>query len=201
MSSIENLLHTFRHSWSNVSLAYWLKYPHPSRPDVQGFDVVKREFDPETYTLKTTRVGLIRSSWPTWINSFLGDSMIFIEEAVIQPKQNRMELNGRNLTCSNIIELRERCLYCASSENPAWTTFQQEATVSAPGFSTSYVEGVIRSIFSKNSQKGKELMENVLSSLPQPTNNISNNSVNGKTTKHLSEAVIPTENMIKSFKG
>lgn len=175
MPLIESILHTFRHSWQNVSLAYWLKYPHPSRPDVQGFDVIKREFDPETYTLKTTRIGFIQSSLPDWVKSIMGESMVFVEEAIIQPKEKRMELNGRNLTCSNLIELKERCLYSASPENDAWTSFQHEASVSSFGLSAYYLEGFIRTTFCKNAQKGRELMENILSSLPQHITNVNRN--------------------------
>lgn len=47
--------------------ASWKKYPDPRRPDILHVDVVNKEFDPETYTLTTTRLVFSQGPIPIWL--------------------------------------------------------------------------------------------------------------------------------------
>lgn len=48
MGHVEVLLHSFPLPWEDISLASWMKYPNPARPDVLGLDVLDRHFDHDT---------------------------------------------------------------------------------------------------------------------------------------------------------
>ncbi len=57
MGHVEVLLHTFPVTWEDISLASWMKYPHPTRPDVLSVDVLDRHYNHETGKLAARWLG------------------------------------------------------------------------------------------------------------------------------------------------
>jgi len=161
MVVFETLTHTFKHAWNEISFANWRKYPNPARPDVVSVDLLKRDFNPSTGVLNTTRLVIMKPSIPSWLLKITGsDFWYFIEEATIDPKNNKMELCAKNISFRQFIEMNETCTYTPHAENKAWTQFQQEGRVSAFTFGISrMVEDFCVNTFKQNASKGRELME------------------------------------------
>lgn len=158
------LSHTFEHSWRDISLASWKKYPCDKRKDVVQLDLLEREFDPETGILKTTRLCQAKSLAPMWVNKLLGTPkwVFFIEHAEIDPRNNRMVLQSRNLTWSSWISMKEQCLYTPHPKRADWTDLEQTATVAVSSLSfpiASRLEKYLTSTFNSNAERGREVME------------------------------------------
>jgi len=164
MPKLETLSHTFQHAWPTISFASWLKYPSPARPDVVCVDLLRRDFDTETGELRTTRLVTIKPSIPGWIQAVIGTSYCyFVEEAIIDPKNNKMVLKAKNISFGQFLEMQETCTYTQHSENKDWTQFSQEGKVTS--FSTGLgrmVEDFCLKTFKTNATKGRELMENAV---------------------------------------
>ena len=58
-----------RHSWEDISLASWKKYPSENRPDVLSVDLIDRHFDPETGILTSTRLVIMQDKLPRFLQS------------------------------------------------------------------------------------------------------------------------------------
>lgn len=162
MVLIEILKHTYEHSWEDISMASWKKYPSPSRPDVLSVDLVEKSFDPKTGILKTKRVVALNLGIPQWISRIVGcpSRCYFLEEAEIDPINKKMVLVGKNLSLRNYIEMKETCTYTPHPENKQWTFFEQEAAVKAFYYGLSgKVEEFGAQVFRNNAHKGRELME------------------------------------------
>lgn len=56
------------HTWQEISLASWRKYPCDSRPDVLAWDLVDYHVDEETGVLTTKRVLYNKSQCPKWLS-------------------------------------------------------------------------------------------------------------------------------------
>jgi len=156
--------HLFRHSWRDVFLASWKKYPCPSRPDILSIDIVNKNFDPERQVLTTTRLVTLKSTAPSWLQPVLGGSLCwFVEEAVIDIKNQKMVLYSKNINFKSLFSLEESCTYVPSSENPDWTQLKQIARASAHVFGIAgAMEDFAFSKFDKNQIVGREIMENAI---------------------------------------
>eukprot|EP01112_Ceratiomyxa_fruticulosa_P001835 TRINITY_DN11_c0_g1_i1.p2 TRINITY_DN11_c0_g1~~TRINITY_DN11_c0_g1_i1.p2 ORF type:complete len:182 (-),score=31.19 TRINITY_DN11_c0_g1_i1:102-647(-) len=175
MPLLETLTHTFKHPWKDISLASWRKYPNPNRPDVLNVDIIKRELDPVTGILRTTRLIIVRGSTPKWLEAILGSSQcFFLEDAEIDPRNNTMILKSRNLSFNNLLELEETCTYTPHTENPTWTHFKQEAKVTAFPFGIAgKMEAFCLQNFKKNAVKGRDIMEQAISLVREEAEHIS----------------------------
>jgi len=164
MPALEELTHTFKHPWKDISLATWFKYPNPSRPDVLCVDMLNREFDADTGVLRIRRLLTLRVAIPFWLEKITGGARcFFVEDAVIDPNNNRMELTGKNVSWSQLVEMKEHVTYSTSSENKDWTHMKQEAKVSVFSFGLQRkVEDICIKNFKDNAWKGRELMEQAI---------------------------------------
>eukprot|EP01120_Amphizonella_sp_Union-15-10_P005257 TRINITY_DN159_c0_g1_i1.p1 TRINITY_DN159_c0_g1~~TRINITY_DN159_c0_g1_i1.p1 ORF type:complete len:307 (+),score=62.55 TRINITY_DN159_c0_g1_i1:131-1051(+) len=156
--------HIFLHSWKDVFLASWKKYPSHRRPDILSIDLINKEFDPEAQVLTTTRIVSIKSNMPAWLQPILGGSMCwFLEEARIDMKNNTMTLLSKNLSFETLIRMDEGIIYKPLKANPAWTSFEQHAKVSAFVFGVSRkMEEFAFSRFYQNADIGKDILETVV---------------------------------------
>ncbi|PRP84236.1 hypothetical protein PROFUN_08436 [Planoprotostelium fungivorum] len=162
MVTTETLDHTFQHPWSKIALASWHKYPHPSRPDVESVDLIRRDFDPKTGVLFTTRLMTIKYNAPPWMSRFMGKSprAYFIEDTMIDPINKRMVMKSRNATFDSILVLQEKITYTADEQNGEWTKMKQEAKVTAfPYLVSKKIEEFSVKEFTQNAKKGRDLME------------------------------------------
>eukprot|EP01129_Flabellula_baltica_P000678 TRINITY_DN10646_c0_g1_i1.p1 TRINITY_DN10646_c0_g1~~TRINITY_DN10646_c0_g1_i1.p1 ORF type:complete len:263 (-),score=47.89 TRINITY_DN10646_c0_g1_i1:81-869(-) len=159
--------YTFKSSWRDVFLASWLKYPCDSRPDILSVDIIKKEFDSENGTFKATRLITIKNVMPNWIGYFytVSDKCYFIEESILDVKNQEFVLKSRNLTYGNLVNMLEVCTYTVNNLNEDWTNFHQlyrSTMQSAIMGVTSKIENYLTDTAISNSVKGREVMEKAI---------------------------------------
>jgi hypothetical protein len=162
---VEELInHTFKHSWEDVFLASWRKYPSPKRPEVRSVDIINKMFDKEKGILKTTRLIVCESALPKWLSVFAKcNTAVFLEEAEVNCKTKQMTLQSKNITLDCLIKVEETCTYTIDSENSNWTHLKQIAKATAFTFPVANkVEEFIVNRFKHNAAQGREIMENAI---------------------------------------
>eukprot|EP01103_Thecamoeba_quadrilineata_P005356 TRINITY_DN15172_c0_g1_i1.p1 TRINITY_DN15172_c0_g1~~TRINITY_DN15172_c0_g1_i1.p1 ORF type:complete len:180 (-),score=11.24 TRINITY_DN15172_c0_g1_i1:125-664(-) len=162
MPKFETLSHTFRHPWSEVSLASWRKYPCEARPDVLSVDLVEKNFNTETGVLSGKRFLVNKSQIPSWISRMFGCNglLLFCEEFQVDPINKKMVLKSRNLSFTNMIQSEETCTYTIDPENQQWTAFKQEMKVTAfPHGFASKIENYSATKFREYAGVGRSIME------------------------------------------
>ena len=169
MPHVSKTQHTFKHRWSDVFQASWKKYPNPRRPDILHVDVINKEFDPEKGTLTTTRIVFSKGPIPLWLRPIFGQAVaVFVEEAVMDPKNKTMKMLGVNHTFDSIVKTEELCTYTPNEENEEWTDFTQQAKVTSfASYGASKVEDFILKQFKENASKGREIMEMAIQRVEQ----------------------------------
>jgi len=153
-----------------ISLASWKKYPNPARPDVLHIDLVKRELDPNTGILYTTRLVAIKSFLPSWLERLFGYNprLYFVEEAMIDPKNHKMILKSKSLSFSSIIKMEEQCKYVPHPQNSKWTLFEHQGKVTASPLGISRkIEDFCAQTFRQNATNGREIMEQAIAKIKQ----------------------------------
>jgi hypothetical protein len=81
--------------------------------------------------LVANRIISCQSAVPKWIQSF-GVSCVFTAETtIVDPKTKRMILKSRNITGSSMLVVEETCVYSQHPEREEWTSYKQEAKISA----------------------------------------------------------------------
>ena len=171
------LSHTFQHSWESVSLAYWLKYPSPERPDVLSVDLIDRHFDPETGILTAKRLITSRLPFPSWLVKVvpwdLNSDCLALEEAIIDPSQKSMTLTAQNITFSSLMRLTEKCQYVADQESPQLSTkLIQEAETESDLFwaVARRVESWSLQSFQEKAMLGRKIMDETSSRIRDELN-------------------------------
>jgi len=159
--------HTFAHPWQTVVQAAWRKYPNPLNPAVVGIDVVDRNIT-NNGILKTHR--LISTEWglPNWAIRILGaDRTCYASEhSEVDPKQQMMTLQSRNLTFCNELSIVEKLTYCPHPSEPNSTLLKQEAVVTVHGIPlSSYFEDFVARTISSNANIGRQAMEYVINKI------------------------------------
>jgi len=172
MVAFELLTHIFQHPWRDIFYASWRKYPCSDRPDVLSVELLKKRFDADTGILYTTRLLTLKTCMPGWMERITGggsSNAYFIEEAVIDPKNNKMTLYGRNISFNQVLLSEETCTYTPHPDQPnEWTHFKQEAKITAFPYGVSrQVENWCVSLFRQNASKGRSIMENAISRVKQ----------------------------------
>merc|ERR1711974_536279 len=110
MPIAKNINHTFEHSWEDISMASWKKYPSETRPDVLSVDLIERSFDPETEVLTSTRLVIMEDKLPRFLQPIFGNNKcICLEESTVDRKNKIMTLKSRNLSYDNIVKIEEIC--------------------------------------------------------------------------------------------
>jgi len=169
-----SLHHTFKHSWQEIALASWKKYPCPSRPDILSVDIIRRDYDPSTQTLSSTRLLTNKTQIPSFINFVMGlgnsDVGFFVEESIVDPVNKKMVMKGRNITFSNFIQVEETCTYTPDPKNENWTMFKQDVSIKVVPYEnipkvTRLIEEFSIKKFTENALKGQAVMEQTIANL------------------------------------
>ncbi|KAI9227295.1 MAG: PRELI-like family-domain-containing protein [Piptocephalis tieghemiana] len=158
----------FEHAWSDVTLAFWLRYPNPFSSHVLAADVVSRRVDPETQYLHTTRLLLKRGVVPKWGQRFFRQNEAYIlEESVVDAKGQRMVTRTRNLNHKKMMHVAETQRFNVDPRNPEWTRVTTEVKFeSSVGWGlTGRIEGFGLSKFRDNAKRSREGMNLVLERL------------------------------------
>eukprot|EP01117_Protostelium_nocturnum_P011666 TRINITY_DN4245_c0_g1_i2.p1 TRINITY_DN4245_c0_g1~~TRINITY_DN4245_c0_g1_i2.p1 ORF type:complete len:166 (+),score=36.37 TRINITY_DN4245_c0_g1_i2:209-706(+) len=158
MVTSETLYHIFKYPWTTIALSSWKKYPHPSRPDVENVDLIRKDFDEKSGTLQTTRLLTMKlNQLPSWFERILGNASpraYFIEDTFVDPKNKIMILSSRNVTFEKIVRLDEICTYTIDPNNGQWTQMKQEAKVTAfPPFISHKIEEACVGTFKQNASR------------------------------------------------
>lgn len=158
--------HVFSHPWETVTQAVWRKYPNPHNTAVVGTDVLDRHV--ENGVLHTHR--LISSRWglPSWAQKILGADRICYgyEHSEVNPSEKTMTMRTRNLTFSNTVSLDERLVYSPDPTDNEKTVLHYETIVTVMGVPlSSYMENYLLNSITKNSFKGRDALEFVISKI------------------------------------
>lgn len=161
----------FDYSWEEVSTSNWRKYGpwNEKTPHVIAVDTLSRKVDPDTGILRTERLITCKQSTPKWVNTLLGgqDTSIVYETSYVDPTAKKVTLCSMNLTWSDLINVRETCIYQPSTSSPGnKTVFLQRAEVTALCGGWQKIRNSIEQAtverFQQNAMKGKEGFEMVL---------------------------------------
>jgi len=160
--------HIFHHSWETVTEGQWQKYPNPHNQAVIGTDVVDRRV--ENGVLHSHRI--ISSDWglADWAQRLIGANRVCYasEHSTVDPRSRVMEMNTRNLTFCNIVNMEEKMTYTPHPEDVSKTLLRQETVVTVQGVPlTSYMEGIIVNTVSNNASKGRVAIEWIVNKLGQ----------------------------------
>lgn len=161
----------FDYSWEEVSTANWRKYGpwNEKTPHVIAVDTLSRTVDPETGILRTERLITCKQSTPKWINTILGgqDTSHVYETSYVDLREKKVTMCSMNITWSDLLSVRETCVYQPSSTAPgAKTMFQQRAEITALCGGWQKIKNSIEQFtverFQQNAARGKEGFEMVL---------------------------------------
>jgi hypothetical protein len=187
----------FDYSWEEVSTSNWRKYGpwNEKTPHVIAVDTLSRSVDPATGIvsdsffhmsiwhapplspskktnlpqLRTERLITCQQSTPKWIQTILGgqDTSMVYETSYVDPVAKKLTLCSMNMTWSDLLNVRETCIYepVASSPNDK-TAFTQRAEITALCGGWQKIKNSIEQFtverFQQNAAKGKEGFEMVL---------------------------------------
>ncbi|KAF2635901.1 MSF1-domain-containing protein [Massarina eburnea CBS 473.64] len=178
----------FDYSWEEVSTSNWRKYGpwNEKTPHVIAVDTIARTVDPQTgivspnttsalssvltaSQLRTERLITCRQSTPKWINSLLGgqETSHVYETSYVDPSAKRVTLCSMNMTWSDLLNVRETCIYEPSASSPTQkTNFMQRAEITALCGGWQKIRNSIEQFtverFQQNAAKGREGFEMVL---------------------------------------
>jgi len=161
----------FDYSWEEVSTSNWRKYGpwNEKTPHVIAVDTLSRSVDPATGILRTERLITCQQSTPKWIQTILGaqDTSMVYETSYVDPVAKKLTLCSMNMTWSDLLNVRETCIYqpVASSPNDK-TAFTQRAEITALCGGWQKIKNSIEQFsverFQQNAAKGREGFEMVL---------------------------------------
>ncbi|KAF2185402.1 MSF1-domain-containing protein [Zopfia rhizophila CBS 207.26] len=161
----------FDYSWEEVSTSNWRKYGpwNEKTPHVIAVDTLSRTVDPNTGILRTERLITCKQSTPKWINQILGgqDTSLVYETSYVDSASKKVTMCAMNMTWSDLLSVRETCMYQPSSAAPdAKTQFIQRAEITAFCGGWQKIKNSIEQFtverFQQNAAKGKEGFEMVL---------------------------------------
>ncbi|KAF2256416.1 MSF1-domain-containing protein [Trematosphaeria pertusa] len=161
----------FDYSWEEVSTSNWRKYGPWNKlsTHVIAVDTLSRAVDPETGILRTERLITCKQSSPKWINSLLGgqDTSLVYETSYVDPTAKKVTMCSMNMTWSDLLNVRETCVYSPSGASPdAKTLFEQRAEITALCGGWQKIKNSIEQFtverFQQNAAKGREGFEMVL---------------------------------------
>ncbi|KAL1922581.1 uncharacterized protein VTP21DRAFT_10120 [Calcarisporiella thermophila] len=163
--------HSFKYDypWSNVTYAFWVRYPNPFASHVHSVDVLDRTVDPVTGVLRTTRIILKSGKLPKWAPRGIvkNTEAFIIEESEVDPHTRTMVTRTRNLSHARVMSVEETQTFRPHPDNREWTEVTTEArVVSRLGFGlTGRIEGFGVKRYSDNTAKSRMGMLHVLQML------------------------------------
>jgi len=152
--------HEFKHPWSNVTAAFWRKYPNELSTHVKEIDTYSRYISP-CGKLVTHRLMRCESAVPGWLSSVgVPSSAYAAETTIVDPVSQKMVIRSRNLTGAHLMVVEEECSYTPSPTNPKHTRYVQSAAIRAflPMFSSKFEQYSYANMTAKSKQ-GLHTME------------------------------------------
>lgn len=160
----------FDYSWDEISTNNWRKYGpwNEKTPHVIAVDTLSRSVDPATGILRTERLITCQQSAPKWVSAILGteDVSMVYETSYVDPAAKKLTLCSMNMTMSDLINVRETCVYQPVASSPSKTQFTQRAEITALCGGWQKIKNSIEQFtverFQQNAARGKEGFEMVL---------------------------------------
>ena len=158
----------FEYPWEYVSAANWRKYPNEVSTHVVAVDVLRREFQSETQTLRTERLITCKQPIPSWLRPFVGgaETSYVREVSVVDRLGKTVTMRSVNLTMAKVLRVYETVVYRPDPTNSCRTLFEQTAQMtSSVGWRgiQARIEDWAVERFAHNAGKGKLGFESVLS--------------------------------------
>lgn len=168
-------MHIYRHPWERVTAASWKKYADLEHrkllSHVVDVSVVSRSVGEEHGQLLTTRAITVNVPGPWWLQRLMGTNVCrSLEESTIDLDKRKLEMVTRNVTLKDFVDVEEKCSYVPHPENPGWTLFRQETSItcaSMPALKSmaEKIEQKCAEKFQQNSARGREVVESVCRAL------------------------------------
>ncbi|KAM9922020.1 hypothetical protein OXX59_006100 [Metschnikowia pulcherrima] len=165
--------HYFDYSWEQVTAANWQKYPNELATHVVSVDILNREINAETQTLRTERLIACKQPIPRWLRSIVGgDECSFVREiSEVDLPTKKLVMRSANMTMNHLLSVKETVTYRPDpSLESSRTIFEQEAEITA--FSSfksicNKIEDWSVERFGQNASVGKQGFETVLQTLTE----------------------------------
>jgi len=184
--------HTFNHPWKTIVAAAVRKYPNPLTPNVSALDVIER--DVKRGVLCSKRLMTTEWGFPLWAQRLVGiDGPCYVAEySEVNPDNNTMTLNSRNLSYNKFVNIDEHLTYEEHPDDSDKTVMKQEFYISVKNLPfTGQMEGILQGACSSNADKGPKAMEWVISNVVSEAEIFQKNM----QEKIVSEAEIFQKNM------
>ncbi|MBW0512619.1 hypothetical protein O181_052334 [Austropuccinia psidii MF-1] len=100
----------YSHPFHIVCQAYSLRYPNPASSHVITSDIIQRDWDPNSNTMRSTRLVMKRGTLPSWAPRGMIEKAEtwVLEESSINLVDGTMTLSNRNLDHRRVMDVVER---------------------------------------------------------------------------------------------
>uniref|UniRef100_A0A1A7YF30 PRELI domain containing 1a n=1 Tax=Iconisemion striatum TaxID=60296 RepID=A0A1A7YF30_9TELE len=123
-----------KHTWDQVCIAFWQRYPNPYSNHVLTEDIIFREVTPNN-CLISRRLLTKTNRAPRWMERYLpkhmASSAYIIEDSIVDPQKKTMTTLTWNISHARLMSVEERCWYQINPENGHWTEITREAWISS----------------------------------------------------------------------
>ncbi|XP_028815757.1 PRELI domain containing 1a [Denticeps clupeoides] len=123
-----------KHTWDQVCVAFWQRYPNPYSNHVLTEDIVFREVTSDNHLI-SRRLLTKTSRAPRWAEKLLpahmGRLAYVIEDSVVDPQGRTLTSVTWNITHARLMSVEERCVYTVNPDNSNWTEIKREAWISS----------------------------------------------------------------------
>lgn len=118
--------HTFRSPWNQIAIAFWKRYPNKHSKHVLSEDILDRKVD-SSGQLVTKRLFVKTNSTPKWIERLMKTKNVHIlEESIVDPIRQTLTTITRNLGMTNLMTVKETCVYKPHQDNKSWTIVERK---------------------------------------------------------------------------
>lgn len=119
--------YTFNSNWHQLATAFWKRYPNKYSKHVLSEDVIDRKIN-SLGQLVTKRLFVKTNSCPKWIERLMKSKNVHIlEESFVDPVRQTLTTITRNLGMTNLMSVKETCIYRPHPENKIWTIVERKA--------------------------------------------------------------------------
>lgn len=121
--------HTFHHTWQQIAIAFWNRYPNKYSRHVLSEDILDRQIN-HSGQLVTKRLFVKTNSCPKWIERLMKSRNVHIlEESFVDPIRQTLTTITRNLGMTNLMSVEETCVYRPHPDNKtSWTIVERRAS-------------------------------------------------------------------------
>lgn len=194
--------HYFNYPWDQVTAANWQKYPNELSTHVVSVDILSRDINVETKTLRTERLIGCKQAIPSWLTFLVGGQKLsYVREiSEVDLINKTLVMKSHNLTMSHILLVNETVVYKPDPQLTTRTLFHQSAEITAYASISKICDKLEEwsvERFGQNAKTGKLAFEGVLDTLSQKWEESGvfvsdvfkdlNNEVTEKTNDVLSE--------------